>query len=896
MDIFNKIRERSPILSRIVKFFNTPLYPALFAAVCIVSGTNGQAVYLPCIAILTAIAVFAGLFSKDLKVFIVPAFLIYYAIGMDVADDYYTHYDVIPTFHKSSLFPLILCLALLAITLIYKLIASKAFKEILQKRGLCFWGIVFIDIALLTNGFFSGKWMPENLLYGALSALVLTLGYGIFLSIFTHSENAASYACHTLLQAGFTVSAQVLITVARLYRENNLILTRDGHKVLNRFMLSLSWGVPTIIGAVIALAIPAAFYLARKHRFSLFYYLSAPFFWLMTVVINTRSAIIFGGIALIAGMIFCCANGKNKKMLRIATIILIILLIATCIGIFLHLPENSEGLLQKVFHFLRFDFDTEEEGWLSSLLGSRADIWQRGIEDFLQAPIFGVGFMSGNDLITDVYYKMYHNIVIEFLGSMGIVGLFAFFIHLKQKLEIIVRCFSLDKLLLLLVPILILCMSLVDNFFFYPNFALLYTAFLAAAEIVLEQKRLQRLANLNKPAKDERPRVVFAFIEAGKGHIVPTRTVCDAFKAKYGDKVEVVESAFFTETGNPDMEKTEKLFTQTVKNQNRTPIVSILCKLGNLIAGDCFALEVLLSRTVSGRKTAPLAIRHIEDMNAHFVYTAHWAIPYYVNKMSKPHPYTVCFCPDVYSNGAFNVDCNEFLISSKVGAKQAERIRMYAGGHITHIPFPSRPEIAALRNKIQKTELRRALGLDEDAFTVSLSDGGYGMARLGNTVRHLLKIADTPLTVIALCGTNNDLYQKLCLLKKQNTNPNVTLVPLTFTDKITQYLAASDLYAGKSGANSISEPASLGIPTIVTKCITYIERGIKNYYVRDLKGAIYLPSAKRAARKITVFAKNPHLLEPYRQNLAKAPQELYNADASADLIWSRLCELGYVNT
>jgi len=230
-----------------------------------------------------------------------------------------------------------------------------------------------------------------------------------------------------------------------------------------------------------------------------------------------------------------------------------------------------------------------------------------------------------------------------------------------------------------------------------------------------------------------------------------------------------------------------------------------------------------------------------------------------------------------------------------VGAKKVGRTRMYAGGNITRIPFPSRPEIAALRQKGQKETLRRKLGLDENTFTVSLSDGGYGMARLGNTVKHLLAIADTPITVIALCGTNDKLCHELCLLKEKSENPFVTLIPLGFTDRITEYIAASDLYVGKSGANSISEPASLGVPIIVTKCITYIERGIKNYYVRDLKGAIYLPSAGRAAKKIAAFAKEPELLTPYRQNLQNTPKELYNAEASADLIWDRLVSLGYVD-
>ncbi len=871
---------------------NTALYPVLFAVICVISGTNGKDVYLPCIYILTAASIFAGLFSPDMKVFLVPAFLIYYAIGADVADDYYAGYNFLPPFDTASLVPFSICLILLFATLIYKLVASGAFKEMFQKRGLFYWGIIFMDIALLLNGAFSPDWRIENLILGALSALVLTLFYCLFITVIARSDGGVTYACRTLMAVGFAVSAQVLIVAYRLHLNDNLFVEMSsGTERINRVMLSMPWGLPTIVGAVIAVTIPAALYLARSHRCPVFYYLSAVFFWIMTIFIDTRSAILFGGIVLAAGIIFCCVSGKNKRINRILSLILAIAVILAVLWFFVIHPERGENILDKLLDALRLDFDVEGNESFSDLLGARAGIWNNGIKDFLKAPIFGSGFMAGDVRIDTVYGNMYHNIFVEFLASMGVVGLLAFIIHLKHGLEAIIRRYSLDKLLLLSIPMCILGMSLLDNFFFYPNFQIIYVAFLACAEVSLEHRRLDRLSNLNRPKKGEKPRVVFTFIEAGKGHIVPTRTVCDAFRTKYGDRVEVIESKFFTETDNPDMEKTEKLFTRAVKKQNRSPVLSVLCKVGNLIAGDSFALQVLLSQTVSGRKTAPLAIKHMEELDAHVVYTAHWATPYYINKMHSPRPYTICFCPDVYSNGVFDVDCNNFLISSDVGARKIERIRMYAGGNITRVPFPSRPEIAQLKQPGMKQQLRRELGLDEDVFTVSLSDGGYGMARLGSTVKNLVALADMPITIVALCGTNDELCKRLQELSA--TCPaHVKLIALNFTDKITRYIAASDIYVGKSGANSISEPASLGVPIIVNKCITYIERGIKNYYVRNLKGAMYIPNSRLAAKKICEFARSPEKLEYYRKNLLAAPDELYNAEATADLIWQRICELG----
>ena len=315
--------------------------------------------------------------------------------------------------------------------------------------------------------------------------------------------------------------------------------------------------------------------------------------------------------------------------------------------------------------------------------------------------------------------------------------------------------------------------------------------------------------------------------------------------------------------------------------------MSVLCRIGNAIGGNAFALYALMSLSISGRKTNPLAVKHIEEIGANVVYTAHWSIPYYVNQMKGKHPYTISFCPDVLSNGAFDVDSNNFLISNAIGYKKALRYRMYAGGNITQVPFPIRPDTENYRNPKKKDELRSSLGIKSDDFVVTLCDGGYGMARLEKTVKHLLAFNE-PMVIIALCGMNEELHEKLSSL---STPSNIRLISLGFTDKVLEYISIADLFVGKSGANSMAEPAALGIPIIVTKCITYIERSIKNFYVNTLKGALYIPSSKRAAKKIVYFSKNRSELEALRSNLLSNHIASYDAEATADLIWQRVLEV-----
>ncbi|MBQ1934393.1 MAG: hypothetical protein II370_05270 [Clostridia bacterium] len=147
--LFDRIRDASPVISAIVRFQNSAVYPFLFAVLCTISAVNGKEIYLPIIYLITALSVFGGLFSSDLKVFLVPAFLIYYSIGMDVPPEHYRRwvFDYRPMFDMSSLPHFLFCLALIIATLVYRLTRPNV-KQIIRKRGIFLSGILLIDAAL----------------------------------------------------------------------------------------------------------------------------------------------------------------------------------------------------------------------------------------------------------------------------------------------------------------------------------------------------------------------------------------------------------------------------------------------------------------------------------------------------------------------------------------------------------------------------------------------------------------------------------------------------------------------------------------------------------------------------------------------------------------------------
>ena len=210
---------------------------------------------------------------------------------------------------------------------------------------------------------------------------------------------------------------------------------------------------------------------------------------------------------------------------------------------------------------------------------------------------------------------------------------------------------------------------------------------------------------------------------------------------------------------------------------------------------------------------------------------------------------------------------------------------MYAGGNVRQVAFPMRESVMEYAADDGKLRARRELGIDEGAFVVTLSDGGYGLARLEKTVMALMQ-SKQRMTVIALCGTNKELYGRLCRLRDVSCGA-VTLLPVGFTTGVAAYIAAADVYAGKSGANSMAEPCALGVPMVITKCITYIERGIKNYYANDLGCAVYIPNSKRAARFIERLAADPSAISKKFKGTADKTA-LFDAESVADEIWQEV--------
>ena len=379
-----------------------------------------------------------------------------------------------------------------------------------------------------------------------------------------------------------------------------------------------------------------------------------------------------------------------------------------------------------------------------------------------------------------------------------------------------------------------------------------------------------------------KPRVLFPFVEAGMGHIMPQRSICDAFEEKYGQYVTVIRSRFFSETNDRKLMELEKSFVNEVKKYNRSAAYGFFNMWLMKIFGPRFLSKIIMDKYIPGAMKA--ATTHMEEFKPDMVVSTHWSTNYYARHLAS-RPLTVTYIPDIQIIPLCRYENDMTLISAERGYKKALKKykKRFNKDNLRLVPFAIRKE--AFELSMDKKENRKALGLAEDKFTVVMFEGGYGLGRM-NSICKLLAQSDLDITVIAICGMNKKLYNKLKALKP---NPGVNLVVEGYCENTLQYIAASDLFLGKSGASSVAEPTYFGVAEIITKYATSMEKDNAEYYIEDVQNAVRIFNPQKAVAKIREFIEHPEEIEKMQENALKYHGN-YGSEKTADVLWEMLCK------
>lgn len=316
--------------------------------------------------------------------------------------------------------------------------------------------------------------------------------------------------------------------------------------------------------------------------------------------------------------------------------------------------------------------------------------------------------------------------------------------------------------------------------------------------------------------ESRKPKVLFTYVEAGFGHIIPMRGMANAFRQKYGDKCEIIETDLFKQSKNPAVNKMGDELTGYSKTITNSWLLKQFESLSYHVCSP-LTLKVLDAHFCKGRKAFEGEFAEINpDLTVASYYMPNH-LAYQCNKKGLTDTLIATYTPDPYIYPAWDRNCDLYMVNNDEAYRQAVK-KGFKKERVLKIPCVYRKCITEMN--LTKTQAREELGL-EDRFTVLTSSGAYGTKQNRKLLEKLLT-AGLKINVVALCGVSEELLKTAKDLKKIKC-AETNFYVVGFTDKVAEYMRAADVMIGKSGSNTVMEAAYIGCPMIINAEINSLE-------------------------------------------------------------------------
>ena len=371
-------------------------------------------------------------------------------------------------------------------------------------------------------------------------------------------------------------------------------------------------------------------------------------------------------------------------------------------------------------------------------------------------------------------------------------------------------------------------------------------------------------------------KVMFPFVEAGFGHIMTEKSVCDAFEKKYGEYCEVIRSNFFQDTGSKPMKKFEDRLCKEVHMYGTNRFYAESCITAMNFFGPKISSWFVMKLLIPGAYKD--SVNYVDEIKPDVVVSTHWASNYYAEK-AKCKPMTIMHVPDAHVNALFRYDADLVTISMKEGYERALKFkRRFNEDNLKLVPCAIRQ--TAFEVNLSKEELRKKYGID-DKFTIFMIDGAYGLG-MGESLCNRLIEEDLPVNIIIICGKNPEKEARLKALKSKG---NTTIYAHGFCENPMEFIALSDLYLGKSG-NGLMEAAFFGVPIVVTYSANTIERLIAEHYVTHIGDAVRLFNAEKVLEFIKGALNGSAEYQRLKSNIK--PRSDFGGEGIADVLFEEI--------
>lgn len=448
-----------PAVQTLLAFFDGEIFPVVYAVLTLLCSFLGFEIAF--FALTAVIFWFVTLFGKDSKPVIAPLVLFIYAISQRHTSQ--------PPYSSDFLYGvpfLATSCTLAAITFalfLFRLIVYPSTDSVIKGKPVMRWGLLALAAALLLNGAFYSEYTFSDFLLGAAIAFSFVFFYVYFYHTLIWRDTTALSVARVLTLA----CAVIMLQLAEMYLFDGVIV--DGS--IDKDKIILGWGMSNNVGGMLAMFLPAPFYLAYREKHGWLYYLLGLLVFLGVVLTCSRTSVLVGAIILLVILVLLAIRGKNVCAIRIIDVVLAVCAVVACVVFRDKLAELFE-------HYIERGFDDT----------GRFEIWAHGWNNFLKAPLFGVGFYTpiapdwSYNIENWLFPDMYHNTFVQMLASCGILGAVAYSFHVCQGLYLCFRKPTSERLFFFFVIAILSGMSLADNHIVHVFPALVYSMLLAFCE------------------------------------------------------------------------------------------------------------------------------------------------------------------------------------------------------------------------------------------------------------------------------------------------------------------------------------------------------------------------------------------------------------------------------
>ena len=299
------------------------------------------------------------------------------------------------------------------------------------------------------------------------------------------------------------------------------------------------------------------------------------------------------------------------------------------------------------------------------------------------------------------------------------------------------------------------------------------------------------------------------YVDGGKGHYVPAKAVAEELE-KMGAEVRLEE--FFRYLDIRFLGRINKHFWRTML---RMPSLEQRISRHNDSDSNGMELAVRFANRFCMRRL----MAELDRFRPDFVFATHPYASTIISEMFSHEGIEIpvyYFATDVFSAPVASIcdKLRKFYISTEEGLEKV--MSMGQPRHTLELsPFPLQHSVAGVRS-ISKDEARKRLGLDPSLFTLQINLGGEGLGSL--YLLESLISRDIPMQIVVIGGMEKAMMKRLDGIVSR-ARRNVKVYNRGFVSNVDEYLAASDIIAGRAGINTIVEAMYARRPFLITELV-----------------------------------------------------------------------------